>query len=115
MNDIHEVRKLHDDALIQRITLSVRNDRRLAARLLMEMAEVQERKLYRDLGFPSMFAFATRKLGMSEGEASLRMRAATLGREFPLALEMLERCEVNLTTLSLLASGPKAKTLPAES
>ena len=101
---LDEVQKLRDEALIERLTLSVRNDRRLAVRLLVEMGEVQERGLYRDLGFSSMFVFATRKLGMSEGEAALRIRAAKVGRSFPIALELLGRCEVNLTTLSLLAS-----------
>jgi hypothetical protein len=95
---------LRDDALIERLSLSVRNDRRLAVRMLVEMGEVLARGLYRDLGFSTMFEFATRKLGMSEAEAALRIRAAKVGRSFPVALEMLGRCEVNLTTLSLLAT-----------
>jgi hypothetical protein len=103
MREIEEVRKLLDHALIERLTHSVRSDRQWTVRLLVELGEVQERGLYRELGFSSMFAFATRKLRMSEAEAGLRIRAAKLGRSFPIALEMLARSEVNLTTLSLLA------------
>ena len=50
-----------------------------------------------------MFEYATKKLGMSEGEAALRIRVAKLGRAVPLALELLGRGEVNLSTLSMLA------------
>jgi hypothetical protein len=101
---VDEVQQLRDEALIERLSLSVRNDRRLAVRMLVEMGEVLARGLYRDLGFPTMFEFATRRLGMSEAEAALRIRAAKVGRSFPVALEMLGRCEVNLTTLSMLAT-----------
>ena len=104
MLELDEVQQLRDDALIQRLSLSVRKDRGVAVGLLVEMGEVMERGLYRDLGFSSMFEFATRRLGMSEAEAVLRIRAAKVGRSFPVALEMLGRCEVNLTTLSLLSS-----------
>jgi len=104
MIELDEVQQLRDDALIERLSLSVRNDRRVAVRLLVEIGEVMERKLYRELGFSSMFEFATRRLGMSEAEAVLRIRAAKVGRSFPVALEMLGRCEVNLTTLSVLSS-----------
>jgi 5-methylcytosine-specific restriction endonuclease McrA len=104
MLELDEVQRLRDEALIERLSLSVRNDRRLAVRMLVEMGEVLARGLYRDLGFSTMFEFSTRKLGMSEPEAALRIRAAKLGRSFPVALEMLGRCEVNLTTLSLLAT-----------
>jgi hypothetical protein len=103
MLELDEVQQLRDDALIERLATSVRSDRTLAVRLLVEMGEVQARGLHRELGFASLFDFATRKLGMSEGEAGLRIRAAKVGRSFPEALELLARGEVTLTTLSLLA------------
>ena len=103
MIELAEVQQLRDEALIERVSTSVRMDRRLAVRMLVELGEVQARGLYRDLGYSSMFAFATRKLGMSESEAALRIRAAKAGRAVPDALAMLGRCEVHLTTLSLLA------------
>ena len=101
MLELEDVQKLRDEALMERLTHSVRSDRRLTVRLLVEMGEVQARGLYRDLGFSTMFDFATRKLGMSEAEAALRIRAAKVGRSFPIALEMLGCSEVNLTRLSL--------------
>lgn len=43
-----------------------------------------------------MYDYAVRKLHMSEGEAAVRIRVARLGREFPVALEMLGRGELHL-------------------
>ena len=102
MQELETIQRLGDDALIERLTRSVRGDRQLTVRMLIEMGEVQARELFRDLGLPTMFEYATRKLGMSEAEAALRIRVAKLGRQLPLALEMLGLCEVNLTTLSML-------------
>jgi hypothetical protein len=39
---------------------------------------------------------------MSESEAGLRIRVSRLGRQFPVALEMLARGELHLTALKLL-------------
>jgi len=111
MQELERVQRLGDDVLIERLTHSVRGDRQLTVRMLIEMAEVQARGLFRDLGFSKMFLYATKKLGMSEGEAALRLRVAKLGREFPLALELLGRGEVNLSTLSMLSPLLKADNL----
>lgn len=98
-------------ALVEQLVNSTKHDRIHTARLLAELGEVHSRGLFRDLGFSTMFDYATQKLRMSEAEASLRLRAAKLGRSFPIALEMLGRSEVNLTTLSLLAPLLSADTL----
>src|SRR6266446_2771628 len=103
MLELERVQQLGDSVLIERLTRSAKADRQLTVRLLAEMGEVQARGLFRDLGFSSMFEYATHKLGMSEAEAALRLRAAKLVRTFPIALEMLARSEVNQTTLSLLS------------
>ena len=111
MLELERVQQLGDAVLIERLTLSAKADRQLTVRLLAEMGEVHARGLFRDLGFSTMFEYATRKLGMSEAEAALRLRAAKLARSFPVALEMLARSELNLTTLSLLAPVLTADTL----
>ena len=102
MQELERVQQLGDHALIEQLAHSAKHDRQHTVRLLAELGEVQARGLFRDLGFSTMFDYATRKLRMSEAEAALRLRAAKLGREFPVALEMLGRSELNLTTLSLL-------------
>lgn len=103
MHELERVQQLGDQALIEELIRSTKHDRQLTVRMLAELGEMRARGLYRDMGFSTMFDYATRKLGMSEAEAALRLRAARLGRAFPITLEMLGRSELNLTTLSLLA------------
>mgnify|MGYP003401621895 FL=1 len=50
-------------------------------------------------------------MSRSRGRTSTARREAKLGRAFPIALEMLGRSELNLTTLSLLAPLLTAGTL----
>jgi hypothetical protein len=111
MQELERVEQLGDHALIEELANSAKHDRLHTVRLLAQLGEVHARGLFRELGFSTMFDYATRKLGMSEAEAALRLRAAKLGRMFPIALEMLRRSELNLTTLSLLAPVLTADTL----
>jgi hypothetical protein len=50
-----------------------------------------------------MFEYCVRELHMSEAEAFVRIRAARLSRSFPVVLGMVERGELDLSALKLLA------------
>jgi 5-methylcytosine-specific restriction endonuclease McrA len=103
MKELELAKLLSDDELVLRLRRCVREDRELTARLLIHFGEVDARGLYRDQGFSSMFDYAVSALHMSESEAALRIRTARVAREFPAALEMVARGELNLTALKLLA------------
>ena len=64
-----EVARLADAELIVGLQRWVRADRSLTARLLVHLAEVDARGLYRERAWPSMFAYAVEELHMSESEA----------------------------------------------
>jgi hypothetical protein len=70
--------------------------------LLLYLGEVEERRLHLKDGYPSMHKFCVRKLGMSEGEAARRIRAARLARRYPLVLEVIERGDIHLCALSVI-------------
>jgi hypothetical protein len=91
VNELELAKQLSDEALICKLSRCVREDRELSARFLAHLGEVDERGLYRDEGFSSMFDYCVRALHMSESEADLRIKAARIGRRFPDALEMLAR------------------------
>jgi hypothetical protein len=71
--------------------------------LLVHLAEVDARGLYRERAYSSMFTYCVQALQMSEAEAYLRIGAARLGRQFPRIWPMLERGELHLSGLKLLA------------
>jgi hypothetical protein len=101
--ELENAKRLSDDALITQLTRCVKEDRDVTARLLVHLGEVDSSGLFRDLGYSSMFDYAVQALHMSEAEAWLRIRGARLGREFPTALAMVARGELNMTALKLLA------------
>jgi 5-methylcytosine-specific restriction endonuclease McrA len=82
----------------------VARERAVTLEILLHLIEVERRRLYLGLGYPSMFEYATRRLGYSESAAARRIRAARCVRDYPEVCDLLERNEVNLVIISLVAS-----------
>jgi hypothetical protein len=76
--------------------------RDITAKVVVYLAEIEERRLHLVSGFSSMFELCTRRLGMSEGEAFRRILAARLGRRFPIIYSLLATGDVHLSALELL-------------
>ena len=78
-----------DDELLRRLSELVSHSRRVEADLVSHIGEVEERRLYAREASPSMFAYCTGVLHLSEAEAYLRITVARAAREHPLLLTML--------------------------
>jgi len=100
---LSEVARLGDEALIETLTHLLSKERTLSARLLVHLAEVDARGLYRQHAYSSMFDYCVRALHLSEAEAYLRIRAARLSRQFPRVLLMMASGELHLSAVKLLA------------
>ena len=94
---------LGDEELVQRLKQLLSEERAVHTQLLVHLAEVDARGLYLERAYPSMFEYCVKALHMSEAEAYLRIRAARLGRQFPHIWHLLERGELHLSGLKLLA------------
>jgi hypothetical protein len=93
---------LSDDQLVTSLDALCVDARRLDARLIAHLVEVEDRRLHLQAACSSMFDFCVRRLHMSEGAAFRRINAARLVRRFPALLAHVERGEVHLSTLVLL-------------
>jgi 5-methylcytosine-specific restriction endonuclease McrA len=93
---------LSDEELVSRIASLCLEGRRLVARLIVHLIEVEDRALDKKSACSSMWDFCTERLKMSEGEASRRLNAARLVRRFPSVLGRIERGEVHLSALRQL-------------
>lgn len=89
MNSHEEVASLSSSDLLENTRELVGRSRRLEAVLLVHLGEIDERKLYLELGFPSMFAFCVAEYGFSEEAAYNRILVARAGRRLPAAVEAL--------------------------
>ena len=81
----------------------VRRSHGLDAALLVHLGEIEQRKLYLDWSFSSMFAYCVEELGFSEDVACNRINVARAARRMPIILEVLRSGKVHLAGLRLLA------------
>ena len=88
MTSTNDLKALSDDELLSCLADLVRRSRCVEATLIAHVAEVDERRLYlRDA--PSMFAYCTQVLHLSEHEAYARITVARAARRLPVLLDML--------------------------
>src|SRR5712692_7405180 len=80
-----------------------RKSQGIEASLLVHLGEIDERKLYLDCAFPSMFAFCVAELGFSEDAAYNRITVARAARRFPAVIDTIRSGQVHLAGLRLLA------------
>jgi hypothetical protein len=66
---------------------------------LAYLGEVDRRRLYLELGWPSLFAYCVEHLGLSKASAFRRTAAARLLLRFPVVADHLADGRLNLTTL----------------
>src|SRR6185295_4445690 len=97
------LQSIPDDALLHRLAELMGQSRRVEADIVAHIAEVDERRLYAREAFPSMFAYCTDVLHLSEAEAYLRIAAARASREHPMLLAMLADGRLHLTAIAKLA------------
>ena len=101
MTNTHDPKTLPDDELLRRLSDLVQRSRRVEALLVAHIAEVDDRRLYlRDA--PSMFAFCTQVLHLSEHEAYARITVARAARRRPVLLEMLGDGRLHLSGIAKL-------------
>lgn len=86
--------------MMRRITAA---ERTLSVYALAQLGEIQYRKLYKDAGFHSMFAYCVGELGYSEPNASRRLQAAEAARNFPEVLSLVKDGRLTICALSLIA------------
>ncbi len=98
-----DLRSVPDDELLRRLAELLRQSRRVEADLVAHIGEVDLRRLYAREAAPSMFAYCTEVLHLSEAEAYLRIAAARASREHPMLREMLRDGRLHLTAIAKLA------------
>ena len=102
MNSQTIVESLSSSDLLSATRQLVRKSHGVEAELLVHLGEIDERKLYLDWTFSSMFAFCVGELGFSEDVACNRIDIARAARRMPVILEALRSGQVHLAGLRLL-------------
>ncbi len=95
---------LSDDDLDGRLERLVRGERQVSVIFLAHLGEFDRRRAHEARSFPSLFEYCTRRLGLSEAEAYLRIRAARVARDFPEVMGMLAAGQIQLSALARLSA-----------
>jgi hypothetical protein len=103
MRDRYRLGGLGHDQLLTALSGLVRREHELMSDLLAHLAELDERRLYLDLGFTSLFAYCTEALGFCKSSAGRRIAVARVCRTYPEAFARIAGGELQLSVLSLLA------------
>ena len=103
MEQKRPLQSISDDELLRGLADLMQQSRRVESDLVAHIGEVDERRLYAREASPSMFAYCTEVLHLSEAEAYLRITAARAAREHPMLLAMLGDGRLHLTGIAKLA------------
>lgn len=102
-------KNISNSELLLKTKTLVQEERRIATEVLWCLQEVESRLIYAELGYSSLYDFAIRELGYSEGSAHRRISAMRLLKALPVATqkqteEKMKTGSVSLTNLALLQS-----------
>src|ERR1051325_6704310 len=100
---MHSLAHLSDDELVAELTNCCCDIRRFKVKVLVFLAEVEERELHLLAAASSPWEYARRDLKMSHGTAFRFIKCARLCKKYPFLLERIERGEIHLTTLTDIA------------
>jgi hypothetical protein len=95
--------QLSDVDLAADLKLRAGREREATSHFIAGLAEFDRRRLYLPAGYPSMFAYCTEALFLSEDAAYNRIEVARTARAFPTILDMLEDGRLSLATVRVLA------------
>jgi hypothetical protein len=93
---------LSDADLVAEVTRLAGRERGATADLVAHLAELDRRGLHLAAGFPSLFAYCTEVLRLSEDAACNRITTARMARRYPHILGLLTDGSLNVTTVRLL-------------
>ena len=103
MQEYPSLAAVPDDELLERLSALLRKSRRTEADLVAHIGEVDRRRFYARAAAPSLFAYCTEVLHLSEAEAYLRIAAARAARQHPQLLAMLDDGRLHLSAVAKLS------------
>lgn len=95
------LKSLSDSALLSRTDQLVAREREILSQVLHHLREIERRRLYSDLGYKSLFEYATKRLGYGEDQAARRISAMRLLKELPELEAKISTGALTLSNLSL--------------
>ena len=98
----YRLKSLADDELLAELSSIVGRRNQITAEFLAYLAELDERQLFLDLGFASLFEYCVERLGLCESTAGRHIAAARVCRNHPELFARVASGALHASALSLL-------------
>src|SRR6187549_2281572 len=98
----YRLKSLADDELLAGLSRIVGRRNQITAEFLAYLAELDERQIFLDLGFASLFEYCVEALGLCESTAGRHIAAARVCRNHPQVFGMVAGGALHASALSLL-------------
>ena len=95
---------LSDTKVLEDLTALSARENEVTCEILLYLIEVDNRKLYLEQGYGSLFDYCTRALGYSEPAAMRRITAARCSRDYPGVYQRLKEKKLTLSSISVFSS-----------
>src|SRR4051812_21448162 len=98
----YRLKSLADDELLAGLSRVVGQRHQITAEFLAYLAELDERELFLDLGFASLFEYCVEALGLCESTAGRHIAAARVCRNHPQVFALVASGALHASALSLM-------------
>lgn len=103
MKLLYDCSTLTNQELVAKLKTLASEERKAQAAFLAHLVEVDNRRLFAELGYSSLFKYCLEELNLSEGSTCKRIQVARSAREFPIIYSLLEEGKIHMEAVSLLS------------
>ena len=95
--------------VVEKLKQLVASERRITAEIIAHIQEIDQKKIFAQLGYPSLFAFLTEHIGYAAASAQRRIEAARLLSAVPEVKNEIKSGALNLSQVALVAQAVRQK------
>ncbi|MEK7354815.1 MAG: HNH endonuclease [Bdellovibrionota bacterium] len=100
----NELNRLQNDDIVRSAHTAVKDESRATTWVLRHLEVIQERKIFLERGYPSLFEFCVGEFGYSNGAAQRRIQAMRLMKEVPEIQAKIEGGQLSITSAASIQS-----------
>ena len=93
-----------EKALLHDAAMHAAQERESQSKLLVDIAEIDARQIYREAGYDSIHRYCVEELGLSEKAAFHRIWVARVAWKYPCVLAALAEARLHMSAVALLAT-----------
>jgi hypothetical protein len=95
--------------VVEKLKQLVASERKITAEIIEHIQEVDQKKIYGQMGYPTLFSFLTEYIGYSAASAQRRIEAARLLNAVPEVKKDIQSGSLNLSQVALVAQSIRQK------